>query len=219
MTIRLATQSVGEALVASLRDRILTEDIPAGVPVTEAAVAQSYSVARQTAKAAIERLVGEGLLERTTHRSARVPILDAAQVKDLYLSRGIIEARCYEVLAERAHISPEVEAAHASFLASATSGDLPRIVDEDVRFHRALVDSIGSLRLSRAHELIINEMRLCLAQVQSHHLLDPSQIAREHELIVTAIRSTSAQEAAQAGLDHLAHAESKLLVHLDSVAP
>src|SRR5690606_39487973 len=97
MTIRLATQSVGEALVASLRERILTEDIPAGVPVTEASVVEAYSVARQTAKAAIERLVAEGLLERTTHKSARVPVLDERQVKDLYFARGVIESRCYEL--------------------------------------------------------------------------------------------------------------------------
>ncbi|WP_028850605.1 GntR family transcriptional regulator [Thermocrispum municipale] len=214
MTIRLATQSVGEALVASLRERILTEDIPAGVPVTEASVVEAYSVARQTAKAAIERLVAEGLLERTTHKSARVPVLDERQVKDLYFARGVIESRCYELLAEEGKVSSDAQTAHDSFAASAEGDDLPSIVYEDVRFHRALVDSLDSPRLSRAHELIINEMRLCLAQVQSHQLLDPAEIAREHQAILDAIRDKDPRQAADAGLAHLAHAESKLLAHM-----
>ncbi|WP_456695052.1 GntR family transcriptional regulator [Aeromicrobium sp. P5_D10] len=214
MPIHLATQSVGDALVDSLRERILTEDIKAGVPVTETSVAGDYEVARQTAKAAIERLVGEGLLERTAHRSARVPVLEAPQIQDLYFARGVIESRCYEILAEGTGVSDIVEATHAAFTRTAQGSDVTAIVDADVAFHRALVTSLDSTRLARAHELVINEMRLCLAQVQSHHLLDATEILAEHERILDAIRTGDSAEAKRAGLYHLSHAESKLLEHL-----
>ncbi len=214
MPIQLSTQSVGDALVESLRERILTEQIKAGLPVTEAAVAREYDVARQTAKAAIERLVAEGLLERTAHKSARVPVLDGAQVRDLYYARGFIESACYSDLATSRRVTDDVASAHTDFLAAVADGDLRTIVDADVAFHRSLVASLDSPRLARAHKLIINEMRLCLAQVQSQHLLDPAKIAAEHEAILAAIRGGDVAGARQAGLDHLAHAESKLLDHL-----
>ncbi|MFC5676637.1 GntR family transcriptional regulator [Aeromicrobium endophyticum] len=210
------TQSVGDALAESLRERVLTEDIKAGVPVTEASVANDYQVARQTAKAAIERLVGEGLLERTAHRSARVPVLDTSQVKDLYFARGVIESRCYELLAAERRVAPAAETAHAAFATAAAGMDVAPIVDADIEFHRALVLSLGSARLARSHALIINEMRLCLAQVQSRHLLDATEIASEHETILRAIRSGDAARAGSAGLDHLAHAEEKLLEHMSA---
>lgn len=214
MPIHLETQSVGDALARSLRERILTEDITAGVPVTESSIAGDYGVARQTAKAAIERLVAEGLLERTAHRSARVPVLDVTQVRDLYFVRGVLEARCYAILAGKRAVSPDVEIAHQKFASAAGAGDVAAIVDADIAFHRALVAGVSSARLTRAHDLIINEMRLCLAQVQSRHLLDPAEIATEHNRIIDAIRSGDSLAASNAGLDHLSHAESELIASM-----
>ncbi|WP_329381491.1 GntR family transcriptional regulator [Streptomyces sp. NBC_01716] len=214
MAIRLATQSIGDALVTSLRERILTDEIRVGTAVTEASVTAEYDVARQTAKAAIERLVGEGLLERTAHRSARVPSLDETRVRDLYFARGVVEVRSYQLLAEKRLLTSEVRKAHEEFRASATGSDVASIVQTDVEFHRALIDSLESERLSRAHGLVINEIRLCLAQVQNAHLLAPGEILDEHESILAAIRDGAPDRAGEVGQQHLDHAERELLSYL-----
>ncbi|MFE7975735.1 GntR family transcriptional regulator [Streptomyces shenzhenensis] len=214
MAIQLVTQSVGDALVTSLRERILADEITAGTAVTEASVATEYKVARQTAKAGIERLVGEGLLERTAHRSARVPLLDETRVQDLYFARGVIEVRAYELLASERLLTPEALAAHEAFQACSTGSNVADIVQADVAFHRALIDGLESDRLSRAHSVIINEIRLCLAQVQNAHLLAPAEIAEEHQTIITAIRDGDVPRAGEVGLEHLRHAERNLLEYL-----
>ncbi|MFJ8791595.1 GntR family transcriptional regulator [Streptomyces sp. NPDC102462] len=214
MAIQLVTQSVGDALVTSLRERILADEITAGTAVTEASVATEYKVARQTAKAAIERLVGEGLLERTAHRSARVPTLDETRVRDLYFARGVIEVRAYELLAAKRLLTPQALTAHEAFRTCSTGSDVAAIVQADVAFHRALIDGLDSDRLSRAHSVIINEIRLCLAQVQNAHLLAPAEIAEEHQTIITAIRDGDVTGAGEVGLEHLRHAERNLLRHL-----
>ncbi|MET7637246.1 GntR family transcriptional regulator [Streptomyces sp. NPDC005438] len=216
MPIRLATQSIGDALVSSLRERILTDEVPVGAPLTEASVSAEYDVARQTAKAAIERLVGEGLLERTAHRSARVPKLDEARVRDLYFARGVVEVRSYQLLAEKRLLTEGATQAHEAFGSAAAGTDVAAIVQTDVEFHRALIDSLESERLSRAHGLIINEIRLCLAQVQNAHLLGPEKIMQEHEAILAAIRDGDAGRAGDVGQEHLDHAERKLLAHIGS---
>lgn len=214
MPIELSTQSVGEALVASLRERILTEDIPAGLPVTEASVAADYGVARQTAKGAIEHLVAEGLLTRTAHRSARVPVLAIGQVRDLYCARRFFESHAYDLLARKKQLSQAVHKAHESFHRAAGGDNLVTVVEADIRLHTELVRSLGSPHLERAHRLVINEMRLCLAQVQSHHLLDPTVIHREHGAILAAITDGDGERAARLGDQHLEHAEQRLLEHL-----
>ncbi|MET7906030.1 GntR family transcriptional regulator [Streptomyces sp. NPDC005355] len=214
MPIELVTQSVGDALVTSLRERILADEISAGMAVTEASVAAEYKVARQTAKGAIERLVGEGLLERTAHKSARVPMLDEARVRDLYFARGVIEVRAYELLADERLLPPEALTAHEAFGECAKGSNVAALVQADVAFHRALIDGLESDRISRGHLVIMNEIRLCLAQVQNAHLLAPAEIAEEHQTIITAIRDGDVPKAGEVGLEHLKHAERNLLEHL-----
>jgi hypothetical protein len=44
--------------------------------------------------------------------------------------------------------------------------------------HRtAIVDAVGSKRLSRVHELIMGEVRLTMGQVQAHCTTDPRTVA------------------------------------------
>ncbi|MEK8174406.1 FCD domain-containing protein [Streptomyces sp. M19] len=69
-------------------------------------------------------------------------------------------------------------ATHEAFRASSTSADVAAMVQADVEFHRALIASLESDRLSRAHSVIINEIRLCLAQVQNAGLLSPRRSPR-----------------------------------------
>ena len=56
---------------------------------------------------------------------------------------------------------------------------LSGLVEPDIRFHRVLVDALESRRLSRVHGAMMGETRLCMAQVQAHHLLDPNVIIAE----------------------------------------
>jgi DNA-binding GntR family transcriptional regulator len=56
--------------------------------LAEVSVAQMFDVARPTAKAAIEQLVHVGQLRRMRNKTARVPLLNANDVADLYLSRA-----------------------------------------------------------------------------------------------------------------------------------
>ena len=54
-----------------------------GELVTERGLAEWFSVARPTAKAAVERLVHDGLLQRSENTTARVQVLGVEDVRDL----------------------------------------------------------------------------------------------------------------------------------------
>jgi DNA-binding GntR family transcriptional regulator len=210
----LPVLSLTDALASDLRARITSGDLGPGHVISEVGLAKHYDIARPTAKAAVERLVSEGLLERAAHKSARVPVMDLARVRDMYFARRLIEAEAYRLLAERGSVPSEAEAANEGLRQAAGAGALFDFVDADVQFHRSLIDHLESSRITRAHRALINEMRLCLVQVQAQRLLDPLVIATEHEGILEAIRRRQPDAAGEAGRRHLDHALAELTPHL-----
>ena len=67
--------STTEAVVVSLREKILDGAIAPGAPLPEADLTREFGVARPTVRAAIQTLCHEGLLQRERNRSAFVPVL------------------------------------------------------------------------------------------------------------------------------------------------
>ena len=65
--------STTEAVVVSLREKILDGAIAPGAPLPEADLTREFGVARPTVRAAIQTLCHEGLLKRERNRSAFVP--------------------------------------------------------------------------------------------------------------------------------------------------
>lgn len=206
----LSVLSVTDALTDELRARIVGGDLVPGDALAEVGLARDYDVARPTAKAALERLISEGLLEKVAHKSAQVPVMDIPRIHDMYFARKLVECQVYRLLAKRRSIPDEAVTAIDSLRGAAEEGALSHLVDADVRFHRSLVDDLGSLRVSKTHGALINEMRLCLVQVQAHKLLDPMIIAGEHAAILDAIRIGNEDLAADLGEVHLERAEAKL---------
>ncbi len=211
----LGVVGVVEAVALRLRDEILNGEIPSGSALTEARVSSAYGVARPTAKAAIEQLVGAGLLVRTAHRSARVIPIDAEMVRDVYRTRSRLESAALRELARSRTVPDAAVDANAQLLAMPTGPD-PATVDPDLRFHTALIDALGSARTSRMYRSVLDEVRLCMAQVQDRRLLDAAVIAAQHEEMLDALGAGDAELAAAVLANHLASAEQRLV---DAITP
>jgi DNA-binding GntR family transcriptional regulator len=215
----LAVQSVVDALAAALRDRIFEERLPGGTVLAETEVAREYSVSRPTAKTAIERLVAEGLLHRGPHKSARVPVLTADEIGDLYFARSCLEAESVRRLAATSTVPFGAREAAAELASTQAAGParVSELVEPDIRFHRSLVDALGSERLTRAHAALMAETRLCMAQVQTHDLLPPVDIVAEHQAILDYLAAGDPASAAAAIVAHLDRA--RVLLHGSDPSP
>lgn len=210
-TADLKATPLTEAVYEALRESIITLADPPGTVLTENGVATRYGVARPTAKAAVERLVSEGLLRREAHRAAQVPRLNRTDIEDLYSARLVIEEAAIMALAKRGYVPPAAKSAQSEIEDFAARGEDAPFARPDMLFHQALVVGHGSVRLSRMHELIMGEIQLCMGQLQSHHLLRAKDIMTQHRGLIDAVEARDAELAGFLIRRHIINARDRLL--------
>jgi len=213
----LAVTRVPDAVYEALRESILTQREAPGTAVTEQAIADRFGVARPTAKVALERLVADGLLRRTAHKTARVPELTRDDIVDLYASRAVVEEAALRNLADDGVVPVAAIAAQRMLAeaAAATVPDAAPLARADIAFHRALVEAQHSPRLARLHALLMGEIELCIGQVQAHRLLALDDVVAQHQAILDAVAEGDASHAAALTRAHIEGARDHLLARYD----
>ncbi|GAA3596870.1 GntR family transcriptional regulator [Klugiella xanthotipulae] len=211
MKPRVSATSIVDAVAEDLRNRLYAAEFPGGTAFTENDVAQTYEVARPTAKAAIEKVVAEGLLVRGVHKTARVPELGPEDVRDIYRSRAYLETEVLRRLAARGTVPTAAVRANREIAEALDSENALAIVEPDMRFHTSLIDALGSPRTSKLYGTLVSEVRICMTQVQGRRLLDPKIICAEHDQILTYIRQGDGDAVARLLDEHLARARERLV--------
>jgi DNA-binding GntR family transcriptional regulator len=209
MALRVKALSIVDAIAEDLRTNLFSGALRSDTQLTEAEVAATYGVARPTAKAAIEKLVAEGLLLRGTHKTARVPAMGLDEVRDLFFSRLCIETEVVRRLAAR-RMLPQAARKAADEVAALDSGSGMEVAEPAMRFHLGLVEALGSPRLNRLFGTLMGEMRLCMAQMNYRHLIDARAIAVEQKRILEQIAAGHPEGAVAALTEHLRLAETRL---------
>lgn len=207
---------IADVLYEALRRRILLGEEAPGTVLTEVSIADSFEVARPTAKIAIERLAADGFLIRPRRGAgAMVRRFTRDDVVDLYDTRILLESSVHARLADEG-VDPS-SAADANHLLRAAGFDDSsfEVVAMDVAFHQILVAELTSARLTRLHDQLMREAHFCMAQVQEFHLLTPGQIADEHDLILDAIRQRDPGLAVERTAAHLDKAKAQLLAYIE----
>ena len=207
---RLMTVSLVEAISEDIRSAIMRGEYPPDASFTETSVAEQYDVARPTAKAAIEKLVAESLLERRTNKTARVIKLGPEDVRDIYLTRARLEKSVLLELAATRGV-PEAAIAAQRDLERLEGGSGFDTVDPDMRFHMSLVESIGSPRTSRMYGSLVSQVKLCMAQIQGLELVDPKRIIKEHQHLIELIQAGDGLAASSFLDEHLSRPRERLV--------
>lgn len=213
MSVRqVETVSAVDAVATDLRDRILDGELLPGSTVTENEVAAQYGKSRPTGKSAITVLIGEGLLYREANKPAEVPRLSPDDVADLFLVRIPLELEAIRLVAASLRI-PEGLAQAVQDVRSMTKAPPSKYVEADLRFHRLLVESVGSRRLTRVYRTIQGEIHLSM--VQSQRVLGAERVADEHGRILEALGADDEAQAVDLMRRHLQDACRDIARHLD----
>jgi DNA-binding GntR family transcriptional regulator len=207
MAQALSVQPVGaaEALALTLRDRVLSGEIPPGTRLPELELVARYGVARATVREALQGLVHQGVLQRRPNHSAQVPELTPEAVADIFFARIPLEVQAVRAVIERDIDVPEARAAVTRLQAVPEDAHWSEVVDADFEFHRALIAAVGSARLSRLHSSLEGEIRLCIAQLRpAWHT--PAALAEEHRQVLEGILAGSVTAAEARMREHLERA-------------
>ncbi len=83
---------LADDLADHLRERILSGNIAPGERLAEAAIAEEYSVARSTARIAVESLIADGLVEREARKHPRVVTVRSSEIPEIVALLDISES-------------------------------------------------------------------------------------------------------------------------------
>lgn len=214
----LTTASVTDALYDALRTRIINGDIAQGEKLTEVRVATEYEVARPTAKACLERLLVIGLLKRTAHKTAVVPTLCETDIRDLFLTRTLVETSAVGLLAADAPAPAGLRRTQDAMELATRAGAFADQVTADIEFHSLVVSETGSERLTRMHQLILGEVQMTMGLWSAHKSAPGTSVAAEHAAVILAIDAGDGELAARRMREHLDNAEARIITRMQQPA-
>lgn len=201
----LKTVSTRDALVDEIRTLILSGELAPGAPLTETGLSERFGVARPTVRSALQVLTSRHLAAQSEGRSLTVPNLDLTDVQDLYFARLPLELECAAVIVERGISLDEAETRLVELEQLPAQSAWVERVEAHTAFHVAIVDAVGSARLSRIYLTLQDEMQLCLAQIKSSYP-QQQELATEHRSLLDDLRSGDHERAQSRMRAHLAGA-------------
>lgn len=160
--VRVPRPSTVDLITAELRKAIFTGALPVGSPIGEVEMSSQLGVSRSPLRESTQRLVQEGLLTASPGRGMRVSVIGPEHVADVYDARLAIESQAARLIiaADAAAVMPALEHAYQTLVEASEDGDAVAIGDADIEFHRLLVDSAGSRRLSHYMSTLVIETRI-----------------------------------------------------------
>ena len=168
-------ESTPSMIASRIREAIASGVIPPGSQLGEAEYARQLGVSRGPLREGLQRLTQEGLLISHRNRGLFVIEMTGENVGDMYLAREAVE----RAAAARIHRSdPKSTAAALSevvdtMAVAARRRDVSAVSVADIAFHRVLVAHAHSPRLTRVHETLMTETRMCI------HALEPTYAVAE----------------------------------------
>ncbi|MGM7699875.1 GntR family transcriptional regulator [Microbacterium sp. A84] len=160
--VRVARPSTVDLITAELRKAIFTGALPVGSPIGEVEMSSQLGVSRSPLRESTQRLVQEGLLTASPGRGMRVSVIGPEHVADVYDARLAIEGQAVRLIVKSGSVSAihNLERAYAELVEASAGTDARTIGDADIEFHRLLVDSAGSRRLSHYMATLAIETRI-----------------------------------------------------------
>ncbi|GAB4432557.1 MAG: GntR family transcriptional regulator [Chloroflexi bacterium OHK40] len=204
---RLAASSrrrLVDEVTRSLEEAILAGRMLPGERLVEASIAERLGVSRTTVREAMLMLERQGLIVSTPRRGSFVTRLSREEGLDMGFTRALLEGFAVGAGFERLDGAAlgRMEALLGEMAGCQLPGDIPRLMQLDVDFHRPLVEAAGSPRLLELWAGLNGQIRaLYLTTLESQHV-PIEAIVSLHQLLIDAVRSGDPVEAQRAVFQH-----------------
>jgi DNA-binding GntR family transcriptional regulator len=199
--------SASEKAYEVLKQRLVAGSYPPGAQLKEEHIARELGLSRTPVRAALKRLIEDGLASMDAGRGVRVAEWTDADIMETYHLRAMLEAHAAQRVAERgdAAVLAALERLNDEMAAALAKGGadmMTKLQAINSRFHRAILDASASPRLKQVLATII-DMPIVVRSFFVSTRDDLEQSLQHHRDITAAIASGDAALAAQAMQLHL----------------
>ncbi|WP_432501070.1 GntR family transcriptional regulator [Kineococcus arenarius] len=153
-----------DRVAEALRDLVADGALVPGTRLPEEPTSSALGVSRNTLREAFRLLTREGLLRHELHRGVFVRSLTAADVRDVYRFRRVLEFAAVDGPHEPAGLQRVQEAVDEG-RAARRRGDWEAVATANMHFHSALVALAGSARMDESMRHLLAELRLAFVVV------------------------------------------------------
>ena len=177
-------ESTPSMIAARIREAIASGLIPPGSQLGEAHYARQLGVSRGPLREGLQRLTQEGLLISHRNRGLFVIEMTRENVTDMYLAREAVE----RAAARSIHADTPATTARAlmavvdTMAAAARRRDVSGVSVADIEFHQVLVQHARSPRLTRVHDTLLTETRMCIHALEPTYAMAETRVG-EHRAI------------------------------------
>lgn len=194
-----------------LREEILSNRLPPGTVLGEAALAADLGVSRGPIREALGRLAMEGLVDVRPRRGAVVSALTAAEFLEAYQVREALEAQAVRLAA------PRLTDEHRKRLNELVreqdrlvkAGDVDGFFGSNAAFHELLVEASGNGTLIDMYQQLLRHMgRYRMRSLALRGTLERS--VTEHRAIVRALVRGDADRAVHLMSEHIRVPQTRL---------
>jgi DNA-binding GntR family transcriptional regulator len=202
-------RSMSETAYQHLRSRIFAGELPPGSLLTERRLAEGLGASRTPLRSAINRLEGEGLIERSSAGGFVVRQVSIDQLLEILSIRRLLEGETAALAAEQRPAETVSHLAEASRdIAAQSDIDVEQFWAYDDAFHHELAVNSGRPLLARMVDDLRARARMCHLKTMDRRF---DAQAQEHLTVLDAIARRNPLDARHAMEAHGDRVRERLL--------
>ncbi len=199
----------------TIKRHILSGRFSAEYRFTEDFFAQQMGISKSPVREALNTLQSEGLLRIEPRRGAYLYRFSAKEVADLYQLREALEVFAAGVVHATPALVTRLRESVEHTVTTLAADRKQEYIEEDIRFHAAIVAATGNEELVRVHGNIQNKLWLC--RCQTYRLTSPDT-PESHRQLSEAIAAGDRELAASITQNHIRLVRDSLLMDMSAMA-
>jgi DNA-binding GntR family transcriptional regulator len=203
-------EALADRVYSAVRQAVFTLDLLPGAPLVERELARRFGISKTPVRDALQRLVGEGLLEQTA-RHICVTSIDRQLADEIYELREMLEAAAVRLATHRLPES-SFDSARNILDCSAVAieaGDGQEVARLNREFHAVFAENSGNRPLALALSQLQDRVRIIAVM---GWLSEPTMLGEhaEHLAVLDAAEKGDAQLAADLMREHVHSSRMRL---------
>ena len=206
----LRHQSLPESVHEILRFRILNNEVPAGAPLSEVALAEEFGVSRTTIRAAMRELQAERLIEITPRRGSTVIRMSESDAIEVCFARYTLESVAVRSLSRgaRRELAGRMAEVLRTMDLCAAEGDFAGMVAADTDLHLLVVAASGHPLIVEMWSGLNGQMGALMRASLDRQRITLEESVRRHAELITALRELPTAAADAALKEHYVRSEA-----------